>query len=53
MEYTKMITRWNGFLPVVEEMPIYESLWDKIESFMEIIRNIGATGKARKESIED
>lgn len=52
METTMLIIKWNGFLPVVEEMPMPESVWDKIECFMDMVRTVGAKEKAIMASSE-
>ena len=52
METTMLITKWNGFLPVVEEMPMHDSVWDKIECFMDMVRTVGAKDKAIMGSTE-
>jgi len=46
METTMLIRKWNGYLPVVVEMPMPESIWDKIECFMDIVRTVGTKEKA-------
>lgn len=45
MNCEKIITRWNGLLPIVEDMPNIENLWEKIDCYMDMIRDIGAKDK--------
>lgn len=44
VELEKIITKWNGFLPIVQEMPKDESITEKIKVFMDTVRKIGVLG---------
>lgn len=44
MELGKIITKWNGFLPIVQEMPKDESITEKIKVFMDTVRKLGVPG---------
>jgi hypothetical protein len=52
MNQGKIITKWDGLLPIVEEIPNHESIWDRIQCFMDIVRDIGAKDKVEGASIE-
>lgn len=49
MKYGKMITKWKGYIPIVEDTPKQNLLSKKIVTFMETVRNLGTTGKPREE----
>jgi hypothetical protein len=52
MKYDKMITKWNGYIPVVEDTPKQNLLSKKIVSFIVTVRNLGATAKSQEEVAE-
>jgi hypothetical protein len=45
MKYGKMIVKWNGLLPVVDDIPKNEIIWDVIGLFMDRVRCMGAVNK--------
>jgi hypothetical protein len=49
MKQDKMITKWNGLLPVVEDMPVHEVIWDTMSYYMDFVRTMGV--KESKKSI--
>lgn len=42
MKHGKMIIKYNGLLPVVEDIPDKEIVWDRLMCFMDQIRRMGA-----------
>ncbi len=47
MKYGKMITRWSGYLPVVEDIPSKHAIWARIENFMDKITNISSSTQGK------
>ncbi|UCG69871.1 MAG: hypothetical protein JSV09_02280 [Thermoplasmata archaeon] len=41
MKQDKLITKWNGLLPIVEDMPMQEIIWDKMSYYMHMVRDMG------------
>lgn len=49
MKQDKMIVKWNGLLPIVEDMPVHEIIWEKMSYYMDFVRTMGV--KVSEESI--
>ncbi len=52
MKHTQMIVRWNGLVPVVDDIPKMEIIWDIIGCFMDRVRTMGIAGKPVIRSLE-
>ncbi len=47
MKHGKIIVKYNGLLPVVEDIPDKEMGWDVLMCFMNQIRRMGAASSIR------
>ncbi|UCE37963.1 MAG: hypothetical protein JSW00_01625 [Thermoplasmata archaeon] len=52
MKDGKMIIRWNGLLPIVEDIPEDTIIWDKLSRFMGRVRTMGVYSKQQPTGIE-